>query len=130
MKKVIFTILFIFLCNCLYAEIVRVVEKPDGSVAVIYPAKEGHTTEDFNMTMERDPNLSGLSYVDMDKSQLPGRADRDCWKLDNGKVKVDSAKKQAKEAEQQAKEAKRQSIKIKLGLDDSEWEVITNAGSN
>lgn len=82
-------------------EKVRVVYKPDGSVAVIHPApksKEPNETEAdwlnrvFVKCMEGD--LNGLPYKDVLKATLPpNRDDRDAWEATPGQgITVNAAK--------------------------------------
>ena len=120
MKKLLIVILCLVL-NSAYAEIVRVIYHPDGKASIIIPVKENHTTEDFNSVMERDPNLKGLPYEDMDRSELPlnpdgTKKDRDCWvKNPNGKgVIIDQAKKAQKEQKEIEKKNKEKALENKL----------------
>jgi hypothetical protein len=89
---------------------VRVVYRPDKSVAVLYPAfktKELDETEEQFLNrvftkMMKESELAGLEYDDIDSSELPAtREDRNAWegekgkkiKINNEKVKKDKDKK-------------------------------------
>jgi len=111
-----------------FARTVRVVYRPDGGVSVIHPAKEGHASIDFDRTMDRDPDLKGLPYDDIDHLDLPDRENRDCWtQKAGGGVKVDAIKKADKKAKKLAKENKKKSAEQKLkglGLTKEEIDLI------
>lgn len=82
---------------------VRVVYKPDKTVAVVHPApkskRENETEEEwleriFTKAMQEE--LKGLPYDDIDSSELPqSREDRNAWEGEKGKgirVNVEKAK--------------------------------------
>lgn len=80
--------------------ICRVYERPDGSVAVVHPAPDHDPEDAFTQTVERDPSLAGLPYVDLTTDDLPGRhadcADcgeahsvRNLWSVRAGAIVVD-----------------------------------------
>ena len=86
--------------------IVRVVYKPDKSVAVLhYSPKSKLSQEEAFAKMTKEAGLEGLDYEDLDSSQLPSREDRNAWEGEKGKgIKVNQAKAQQKK---DAKERKR-----------------------
>lgn len=96
---------------------VRIVYRPDKSVAVIHPApesrRENETKEEWlkrvfdkAMTQPQD-RLEGLPYDDVEKSELPlSREDRNAWEGEKGsgiKVNVEKAKGIRDEKERETK---------------------------
>jgi len=82
---------------------VRVVYKPDKSIAIIHPiSKSRHPGETEKQWLDRvfakamSGKLEGLLYDDIDKSELPqSREDRDAWEGEKGKgVSINQAKAQ------------------------------------
>lgn len=75
--------------------IVRVFENPDGSVRVMRLNERhrlvGETdAQFFGRETAKQPELTGLPFVDMDSADLPpNRADRYKWRLQGGRVRVD-----------------------------------------
>ncbi len=82
----------------------RAFERPDGSLIIFYPnyRKQLPTETEaeflarvYARTMSADPQLAGLSFVDMDQSDVPptvnGKKDkRHAWRLNpQGKIIVD-----------------------------------------
>lgn len=78
---------------------VRVVYRKDGGVSVVTPAPKSQMKDEpdqewidrvFARAMEADPDIAGLEYDDIDKSELPkDRKDRDAWIGSKGKgVKI------------------------------------------
>jgi len=98
---------------------VRIVYKPDGSVAVVHPASKSRRpdeTEDqwlkrvfdnamrpkYNIFGQQVNPLHGMPHDDMDVSELPTREDRDAWEGMKGKgiwVNEEKARKIRKERE-------------------------------
>lgn len=81
---------------------VRVIYKLDKTVVVVHPApnsKRSNETETewlervFTKAMQRQ-DLQGLSYDDIDNSELPqSREDRDAWEGEKGKgISINTAK--------------------------------------
>ncbi len=100
---------------------IRVLEKLDGSVGIIYPAPKSRrldeTEEDWLERVFTKCNPQGLDFEDIDTSDLPSdREDRGAWKLDRNskKVKVDSVKKQQLDDAKQAKKDLKDSAENKL----------------
>jgi hypothetical protein len=125
MKKVfIVTVLLIFcLISLGYAEKVRILYKPDKSVAIIHPAPNSRRTNEteaewlqrvFEEAMVDD--LAGLEYDDVDISELPtSREHRDEWEGKKGEgVKINQDKVDAKLLKQQQKEQHKTGAKDKL----------------
>ena len=120
MKILILTfVIIISLVSISKAETVRVVYKPDGTVAIIHQVKKGTPQVIFNETIADSPELQGLPYEDMDITELPQtREDRNYWiKKQSGGIKIDTGK---KNADKQAKKDKKDKIKQKLKLTDKE----------
>jgi hypothetical protein len=92
MKRTIILVSILIATNC-YADQVRVVYKPDKSVAVIVPSKGGDYETKVNRCME-ESKLDGLPYDDIDSSQLPkDRTNRRFWEGEKGfGVSVNQAK--------------------------------------
>lgn len=135
-KKILIfiTISFFIMAGISYAKLVRVVYMPDGNISVIHQIEEGNPESIFNKTMERDPNLRGLPYEDIDHTQLPldgngKKIDRKYWiKKEGGGIKIDTAKKNADKQAEKNKEDKKLSAKNKLkilGLTDEEIESLS-----
>ena len=103
-------------------KIVRVVYRLDG-VSIIYPVKEGHTTADFDRTMERDLNLKGLPSDDIDSSLLPkDRENRNYWTGKKGEgIKIDLDKKNADVKKEQDKIKE---LELKLGITKEELKEL------
>lgn len=102
MKKIILALCFLLVYQYSQAEIVRSVYKPDGSVVIIAPAPKSKLPNEtdadwreriFTGTM-KDGGLEGLTYEDIDNSELPDRTYRNAWVGEKGKkVKIDMQKK-------------------------------------
>ncbi len=121
MKKIIFSLSVFFLfVTCLNAQTVRVVQKSDGSVAIIYPAPNSkRNTETEEQWLERvfaeimQGRLKGLPYYDIDSSELlQTRKDRNSWEFDEVEKKVKVNQIKAK----QIRDAKEREEKIKLKI--------------
>lgn len=75
---------------------VRVFQNPDGSVRVMYlndrHRRKGETiAQFFARETAKQPELAGLSFVDVDKDGLPAtRALRHKWRVRDGRVIEDS----------------------------------------
>lgn len=110
---------------------VRIVYKPDKSVAIIYPAPKSRRpdeTEDqwlervFTKVMQGE--LKGLPYDDIDKSELPQtREDRGAWEGEKGKgISINQKKakeiKDAKEREEKIQEKLREMAIKELDKDE------------
>ena len=100
------------------------VEKPDGSVAIVeYVEGSNDTLEDVIQTL----NFNGypISLI-KDGDTLPPRTDRKYWKKDVfGKVVVDTAKKTADQAAQSTKEARKQAL---LKMTPTEYQEAKDLG--
>jgi len=102
MKRIfIFTLLTIFIASFAWAETVRVICKPDGSISVIHPAlkskKANEIEQEWLKRIFDKATPKGLEYKDIDSSQLPqSREDRMAWEWDKEgkKVKVNQVKAQ------------------------------------
>lgn len=96
MRYLILVIGFILITSTLSAETVRVVYKPDRSVAIIIPSKGGDYETKVLDCMKSD-NLQGLPYDDIDSSQLPIRENRNAWEGEKGQpITINPAKIQPK----------------------------------
>ena len=99
---------------------VRIVHKPDKSVAIIYPApKSRRKDETEQQWLERVfvkamiPHFIGFPYDDIDSSELPQtREYRNAWEFDNveKKVKINQVKKDAIDVEKADKAADKQAL--------------------
>ncbi len=92
---------------------VRVIYKPDKTVAVIHPApkskRKDETEEEWLervFTKAMQGELKDLSYDDIDSSELPSsREDRNAWEGEKGKgisiniIKAEQIRKEKKKAE-------------------------------
>lgn len=74
---------------------VRVFERANGTLAVVRaaPAPPGEQADEWYRramlrTAEALPALAGLPYVDVDERELPAHAERDQWRLVDGRVVV------------------------------------------
>ncbi|KYK25698.1 hypothetical protein AYK26_07720 [Euryarchaeota archaeon SM23-78] len=116
---------------------VRIVYRPDKTVAVIHPApksrKPSETEEQWLKRIfdkaVKGTLLEGLPYDDIDSSQLPqSRDSRDAWEGEKGKgITINQTKVQQLEQERQKKEQDKLSAinKLKaLGLTEDEIIVI------
>lgn len=103
MNKLLLVLILLFVTYNpeVYADYkVRVFSKTDGSVVVVHPADKnklpGETDEQlYERIMERtvqyNPELNGLDYVDMMLSELPAdRSKRYSWRKKSGKIEVDN----------------------------------------
>ena len=124
MKKLLFlAILCVLFCSNLHAEELYSIENPDGSVTILnYLGGESLTDVLKSMGLEGRP-IKKISRTD-----LPDRADRNFWKMNDvpigKKIIVDENKKSEKEAEDSAKETERQAVLDKLKINDSELEQL------
>lgn len=65
--------------------IVRVIYKPDKTVAILhYAQKSKLTIEQAFAKMTKEGGFEGYDYEDMDSSQLPSRDDRNAWEGEKG----------------------------------------------
>ena len=82
---------------------VRVIYKPDNTIAIIHPAPKSRRYDEsevawynrvFSDAMNRDPNLTGLPYDDIPITKLPkSREARNAWEKDStGGIKVNKTK--------------------------------------
>lgn len=92
--------------------IVRVLYKPDKTVAIIHPAPKSKRPDEseakwlkrvFNKVMQGE--LKGLPYDDIDSSELPqSRENRDAWEGEKGKSIYINVKKAKAQREKREKE--------------------------
>ena len=86
MKKLIYTIAFIFLFTGLpvKAETVRVLYHASGAISVIHPAPKSklpsETEGEWLKRVLDEARPNGVNYKDMDSSQLPSRDNRSEWR--------------------------------------------------
>lgn len=97
MKKFILILILLSFSSLSFAELVRVIYRPDGGVSISGQNTENTlTSQDFNRIQDRDPVLKGLSYDDIDSSLLPDKKDRNYWTGKKGEgVRVDTKKRDA-----------------------------------
>lgn len=113
-----FLILFLLISTNLYAE-KYVVEKPDGSVAVInYVTGSQDSLDD----VIQENGFSGAIYEEA--KTLPPREDRKYWKKSGSFVVVDSVNKQKDLDAKAAKEAEKEAVFSKLKISKEEYEKI------
>ena len=135
---VLLVIMFFVMASIVEAKTVRVVYKPDKSVAIIHPAPKsqriGETEEAwlkrvFSKSMVGE--LEGLPYDDVDFSELPqSREYRNAWEGEKGKkitVNQQKAQDMAQEKQQKAQDKINARNKLKsLGLTDDEVKALFN----
>lgn len=125
MKRILLISLFLLMASTVKAETVFVVQRADGGVSVIYPAKNTKKTmNEIYKDNVKGTELEGRPFLVMDSSALPRREDREYWYLSGVDVEVDQIKK-AQDA--QAKDSRKQSmdaLKAKLKLTDEEFKLL------
>lgn len=117
MKKIIVLTLvsLLVLSGICFATPTRVVERADGGMSFIIA---GDKFKSFDEEQAKQSDLKGRPYVDMDASELPSREYRNCWEIQNGKVKINNDKKKAQDNE--IKELENAKDKLKeLGISDA-----------
>ena len=127
MKKIVFTILILFICVPLYAEKVIVVYGE--GISVIHPIAR-HEGEPMMKFLERTyeeatkgTNLEGLPYDIVDKSDLPDREDRDAWEGEKGEgVVINTIK--AAQIKKEREQAPKKKMLETLGLTENDLENV------
>ena len=76
----------------------RVYYRPDKSVAVIHLSPKSKLSEEEGYAKcVKESGLEGLSYDDLDSSELPSRENRNAWEGEKGKgIAVNATKIQSK----------------------------------
>lgn len=83
----------------------------------------GVSGKDFMEPTDALALKSGLSgtFVEVEDSDIPSeRADRDCWVVEDGKVKVNAQKKLAKDLKKSEKESNKNAVFSKLKITKNE----------
>ena len=124
MKKSIFLVYFLLLASPCFSEVeteIYAVQRDDGGVNVIYYIPGS------NKSLESVLRSQGLSWNPIKKiteDDLPERADRKYWKLNDvpigKKIVVDKAAKNADQAIEDQKKSKKNAVLTKLGITSSE----------
>ncbi len=87
--KITLFISFLLICNISYAENIRVWYHPDKSVRLTVCAEGVPRDECIAKTVASIPELAGLEFEDIDRSQMPdvllGNTDRNTWEKEKGK---------------------------------------------
>lgn len=77
---------------------VRVFQNLDGTVRVVHPNPKlrmaGESDDNFiariaSDAVDKDPTLAGLSFLDVDNTQLPTRQDRRKWCINGSQMDID-----------------------------------------
>ena len=114
-------------------------QKPDGSVEVIHPsprelmvnvpdAIKNLTDDEYvEYVKQKDVPSDASNVTIVDESDIPmSRANRNFWKIQNGKVVVDEAKVEEKRQKESEKQAKRSAIFSKLKISEDELKELLN----
>ena len=89
----------------------------EGNVSVMIPADNCGLTLEQIISKDVPKNTN---YIIIDKSALPDRADRDCYKLEDGVLSICQVKKVEKAMKIQEKADKKSALLTKLGLTENE----------